>query len=98
VLTLREGEFDARLKDRERTQATLEAQIHELTVLIRKDQATIDAQSGHIADLEEASWSGRAVRTLPALARQRRVSRARPTRLPESRRARRDSVAVSLPA
>jgi hypothetical protein len=102
VLTLREGEFDVRLKDRERNQATLEAQVRELTVLIRKDRATIDAQSRRIADLERATSSGRAapgrdVRALPALARQRRVSRARPTRLPESRRARRNSVAVSLP-
>jgi hypothetical protein len=52
VLTLREGEFDQRLRDRDRTQATLEGQIHELTVLIRKDRATIDAQSRRIADLE----------------------------------------------
>ena len=97
VLTLREAEFDGRLRDRERTQATLESQVHELTVLIRKDRATIDAQARRIADLEKASSSGRAVRALPALARQRRVTRARPTRLPESRRARRNSVAVSLP-
>src|SRR5271154_6072520 len=52
VLTLREGEFDVRLKDRERTQATLEAQVRELSVLIRKGHATIDAQSRRIAVLE----------------------------------------------
>jgi Plasmid replication region DNA-binding N-term len=52
VLALREGELESRLKDRERNQAALEVQVQELTVLIRKDRATIEAQSRRIADLE----------------------------------------------
>src|SRR3984957_14084069 len=66
VLTLREGEFDVRLKDRERNQATLEAQVHELTVLIRKDRATIDAQSRRIADLENQLLARERRRRTPA--------------------------------
>jgi hypothetical protein len=53
VLTLREGELDTRLKDRERVQATLEAQLEELTLLLRKEQATRDAQTRRVSDLEE---------------------------------------------
>jgi hypothetical protein len=51
VLTLREGELESRLK-REGTQATLQAQVRELTVLLRKEQATSEVQSRRIADLE----------------------------------------------
>lgn len=53
VLTLREGELDSRLRERERTQATLESQLHELTLVLRKEQATRDAQTRRIASLEE---------------------------------------------
>ena len=52
VLTLREGELESRLKDREGTQATLQAQVRELTVLLRKEHATRDVLSRRIADLE----------------------------------------------
>jgi hypothetical protein len=52
VLTLREGEFDARLKDREGTQAMLQAQVRELTGLLRREQATREVQSRRISDLE----------------------------------------------
>ena len=53
VLSLREGELDARLKDRERAQGVLELQLQELTRLLRKEQATREAQSRRIAILEE---------------------------------------------
>jgi hypothetical protein len=53
VLSLREGELESRLKDRERAQAALETQVHALTILLRKEQATRDAQAKRIASLEE---------------------------------------------
>jgi plasmid replication DNA-binding protein KfrA len=53
VLTLREGELDTRLKSRERVQATLEAQLEALTLLLRKEQAARDAQARRVAALEE---------------------------------------------
>jgi Plasmid replication region DNA-binding N-term len=52
VLTLREGELDARLHDRERTITELNLQLRELTLLLRKEQATRDAQSKRIATVE----------------------------------------------
>src|SRR5580704_4181927 len=80
VLSLREGELESRLKDRERAQAALEAQVQDLTRLLRKEQATRDAQARRITFLEEqvsaTSSSGRAVRAVHALARQRRGRRA----------------------
>ena len=53
VLTLREGELDSRLRDRERSMAALETQLQELTTLLRKEQATRDAQTRRIAELEQ---------------------------------------------
>jgi hypothetical protein len=53
VLTLRESELESRLKDRERTQGTLGARLHDLSVLLRKEQATRDAQARRMASLEE---------------------------------------------
>jgi hypothetical protein len=100
VLTLREGELESRLRDRERRQAALQAQVQDLTLLLRKEQATREAQARRIASLEDqllASSSLRWAVRAPALARQRRVRRASPTRLPESRPRPLDSVAVSLP-
>ena len=52
VLSLREGELESRLRDREQRQAALEAQFQGLTTLLRKEQATRDAQAKRIADLE----------------------------------------------
>src|SRR5450755_3751341 len=52
VLSLREGELESRLRDRERNQATLEAQLQELTLLLRKEQATRESQARGIAALE----------------------------------------------
>src|SRR5271156_2840206 len=53
VLTLREGELESRLRDREGAQAALEAQLRELTVLLSKEQTTRDAQARRIASLED---------------------------------------------
>jgi hypothetical protein len=52
VLSLREGELESRLKDRERTQALLEAQLQDLTILLRKEHASREAQAKRIAILE----------------------------------------------
>jgi len=53
VLSLREGELEARLSDRERTQAALETHVRELTLLLRKGEATRGAQAKRIAALED---------------------------------------------
>ena len=52
VLTLREGELDSRLRDRETTITELNLQLRELTLLLRKEQATRHSQSKRIAALE----------------------------------------------
>jgi len=52
VLTLREGELESRLRDRERDKAVLEEQLKVLTPLLRQEQATREAQARRIADLE----------------------------------------------
>jgi hypothetical protein len=53
VLTLREGELDARLHERERTINELNLQLRELTLLLRKEQATRQALSLRIGALEK---------------------------------------------
>ena len=53
VLTLREGELDSRLRDRETAVADLTLQLRELTLLLRKEQATREAQSKRISVLEQ---------------------------------------------
>src|SRR5450631_3771972 len=52
VLSLREGELDSRLRDRESTIAALNLQLRELTLLLRKEQATREAHIQRIAALE----------------------------------------------
>jgi hypothetical protein len=49
VLSLREGELDSRLHDRDRTIADLQRQLRELTLLLRKEQATREALSRQTA-------------------------------------------------
>jgi hypothetical protein len=53
VLSLREGEFESHLKDRERDIEELRLQLRSLHLTSRKDQAMIDAQTKHIASLED---------------------------------------------
>jgi hypothetical protein len=45
VLSSRETELESRLRGREQRQASLEAQLQDLTTLLRKEQATRDAQA-----------------------------------------------------
>jgi Plasmid replication region DNA-binding N-term len=54
VLTLREGELDSRLRDRERTIDDLNQRLRELTLLLRKEQITRESLSRQIADLQTA--------------------------------------------
>jgi Plasmid replication region DNA-binding N-term len=52
VLSLREGELDSRLRDRDSTIAALQLQLRELTLMLRKEQATREAQARRISALE----------------------------------------------
>jgi Plasmid replication region DNA-binding N-term len=54
VLTLREGELDSRLRDRDRTIEALQLQLNALTALLRKEQATRESLSRPIAELQSA--------------------------------------------
>jgi hypothetical protein len=54
VLTLREGELDSRLRDRDRTIEALQLQLNALTALLRKEQATRESLSRQIAELQSA--------------------------------------------
>jgi hypothetical protein len=49
VLTLREGELDLRLRDRDRTIDDLNLRLRKLTLLLRKEQATRESLSVHLA-------------------------------------------------
>jgi hypothetical protein len=86
VLSLREGELESRLKDRERSQAALEAQVQELTQLLRKEQATRDAQGRRLATLEDQLLARpqtpkRPLRAKPPLRPKHRVKQQRAAQL-----------------
>jgi hypothetical protein len=66
VLSLREGELESRLNDRERTQAALESQLRELTLLLRKGDATRTALARRIAMLEDQLLARGRTTTPPA--------------------------------
>ena len=53
VLTLREGELDARLHERERMITELNLRLREFTLLLRKEQATRDSLANRIRELEQ---------------------------------------------
>lgn len=52
VLTLREGEMEARLQDRDRTIAELESRIQMLTGLLQKEQASRDSVTQRLLAIE----------------------------------------------
>jgi hypothetical protein len=83
VLTLREGELDSRLRDREQTVGELRHQLRELTLLLRKEQAVRHAQSRRITALESQLLSQRQAPTRP----RRSTSPAKPKGKPRSKRA-----------
>jgi uncharacterized coiled-coil protein SlyX len=96
VLTLREGELDLRLRDRDRTIEELNLRLRELTGALRKEQAARELLTRRLTHSAPSSSSDRAVRAVPALARHRRVRGATPTRLPDSSRKRLSSVGTSV--
>jgi hypothetical protein len=86
VLSLREGELESRLKDRERAQAALEEQFQQLTQLLRREQVTRDAQGRRIATLEDQLLARpqtpkRPLRAKPPLRRKDRVKQQRAAQL-----------------
>jgi Plasmid replication region DNA-binding N-term len=54
VLTLREGELDSRLRDRERTIEELNLRLREITGMLRKEQATREILSRQLAERQPA--------------------------------------------
>ena len=52
VLTLREGELDSRLKDREKTIDVLSLQLRELNLTLRKERATRESLTRRLTTLE----------------------------------------------
>jgi Plasmid replication region DNA-binding N-term len=99
VLTLREGELDSRLRDRESTIAELNLQLRELTLLLRKEQSSRNAQTKRIAELETELLLRQKTRRSKAptmvsprskrVAKQRRTAAKKPRRkLPSTKRRR----------
>jgi hypothetical protein len=72
VLTLREGELDSRLRDRDRTIEDLNLRLRELTTLLRKEQATRESMSLRIAELQQIRVPKRRLRPPHPLARRRK--------------------------
>lgn len=88
VLSLRENELESRLKARERTQAVLESELRQLTLLLRKGEATRDAQARRISELEDE---------LTERARGPAKAIRNPNRLLEPKARRKPRRAVKLP-
>jgi hypothetical protein len=80
VLTLREGELDSRLRDRDRTIEDLNSRLRELTGLLHKEQATRELLSRQIAELGSARVSRRKSLASTRPAKKRKNSRAAPRR------------------
>lgn len=84
VLSLREGELEQRLRDRERVTGELESRVRVLTVLLQKEQASHAAQGRRVAALEAdllaLQQSRAAVRKPKAVLRRRPKRVAPPTR------------------
>jgi hypothetical protein len=90
VLTLREGELDSRLRDRDRTIEALQLQVNALTGLLRKEQATRELLSRHIAELQTAARP----RPKP---RQRQKSAARKNKVKSTKKARSKKIRRRAP-
>jgi Plasmid replication region DNA-binding N-term len=79
VLSLREGELDSRLRDRDSTIAALNLQLRELMLMLRKEQATREAQARRIASLDEQLLARRPPPKKPPTARTPPTRKAKPT-------------------
>jgi hypothetical protein len=90
VLTLREGELDSRLRDRDRTIEELNLRLREITGSLRKEQATREMLSRQIAELHTAARPNKKRRQKkPQVTRPKRRSlmRRASKRAPKKRRA-----------
>lgn len=76
ILSLREGELDSRLRDRENMVAALTSQLRELSLMLRKERATRDAQARRIAALESDAAAGARAATARHATRKRRIPKA----------------------
>jgi hypothetical protein len=84
VLTLREGELDSRLRDRERSIDDLNLRLRELTTMLRREQATRESLSRRIAELQSARGPKRIPRNSAKPATRKR--KAKPRMRPASRK------------
>jgi Plasmid replication region DNA-binding N-term len=64
VLTLREGEMEARIQDRDRTIAELDGRIQLLTGMLQKEQASCDAVSRRLSTIEAELSAARQAKVL----------------------------------
>jgi uncharacterized coiled-coil protein SlyX len=64
VLSLREGELDSRLRDREKTITELNQRLSELALLLRKEQATRESLIKQLSERQAARPTTRAQRRL----------------------------------
>ena len=62
VLTLREGEMEARIQDRDRTNSELREQLALLTVMLKKEQATRGAVARRLSTVEAELSAARQVK------------------------------------
>ena len=77
VLTLREGELDSRLRNRDRTIEELNLRLRELTGLLRKEQATRELLSRQIAILQSARTPKHKHRIAPQVTKKRKISKSK---------------------
>jgi hypothetical protein len=80
VLSLREGELDSRLRDRDRAIEDLNLRLRELTGLLRKEQATRESQAQRITTLETQLLARVPMRTTPRSGEERPKGRPRAMR------------------
>jgi hypothetical protein len=87
VLTLREGELDSCLRDRDRTIEELNLRLRELTGALRKEQATGESQLQRITTLEailahrQPQTRAAKTRTPPSKKRKKTARRAVPSEI-----------------
>ena len=95
VLTLREGEMQARLQDRDRSISELESRVQMLTGMLQKEQASRDAVARRLSVVETELSAVRQMRISPpkrTTGTMRRKIAARPLRPNGQRAAKRNSV------
>ena len=89
VLTLREGELDSHLRDRDRTIEELNLRLREITGSLRKEQATREMLSRQIAELHAAARPNKKRRQKKPLVtrpKRRSLTRRASKRAPKKRR------------